>query len=332
MIPRRLMHACLILPLAFPAAAQTFEQIETRPFRNPEVEAAARAGGHAHRHAGHGHEHAHGEGHEHGIETENLFGFTLGSDTEEEGARGVAVESVGRFGKRDAHYGALGQKLEASYGVTDDLSVSAALLGDHHRVRARPSGSAFEDVDARYMFNGFGGELRYRFLDRKRSPFGLTLHLEPSIALSDELTGLRGRKYGSENKLILDRELVPDRLFAAFNLLHEIERVREKGSTEIERASKAGASLSVAARLGDTPVFLGAETRYLRAYQGFSFARSTGDAWYAGPFVAARVGEHLWFNLAYSGLIGGRERDTGLRPNLTDFERHQVRLKVGYEF
>jgi hypothetical protein len=66
-------------------------------------------------------------------------------------------------------------------------------------------------VRSRYAFNGFGAEFRYRFLNRETSPFGLTLHLEPSIARIDEVSGLAGRKLGSENKLILDRELIPTR-------------------------------------------------------------------------------------------------------------------------
>jgi hypothetical protein len=62
---------------------------------------------------------AHDGGHQHGIENENLFGFTLGSDTEEAGAAGAALENILRVGKRAGSYHGLAQKLEYSFGVTN---------------------------------------------------------------------------------------------------------------------------------------------------------------------------------------------------------------------
>lgn len=318
-----------------PAHAQS-AGVEVRAWRNTEAARAAdqratqeRAHGHSHA-QGHAQGHAHG-GAEHGVETENVFGFTLGSDTEHEGASGVAVESVARFGKRGGAYAAVGQKLEFAYGVTDSLSMSAALLGDYHRVRPRGDDERLETVAPRYLFNGFGGEVRYRFLDRRNNLFGLTLHIEPAVAFSDEASGLRGRKYGAESKLIFDRELVPERLFLAFNLLHEIERMKERGAPEIERGVKAGASLALAYQVLPN-VFIGAEARYMRAYEGYRFNAYLGDAWHAGPMLSARINEKYWFSLAYGGLVGGREKGAEARLDLANFERHQVRLKFGYEF
>lgn len=341
MMRHSLLLATLALPLAVAMAgnvhAQTSssgrESVETRGFRNLEAEKAARAraasGGHHHGAGGHAH-HAHG-GAEHGVETENIFGFTLGSDTEHAGAFGIAVENVGRFGKRDASYSALGQKLELAYGVTNDLSVSLALLGDFHRVKPRDGATTFEQVDSRYMFNGIGGEIRYRFLDRRNNPFGLTLHIEPSLAFSDEVSGLRGRKFGAENKIIFDREIIPERLFASFNLLHEMERMKERGADSTERGTKVGASLALAYQF--MPNYLiGAETRYVRAYEGLTMTSYLGDALYVGPTVSARIAEKYWFSLAYNGLVAGREKASGQRLDLANFERHQFRLKFGYEF
>ena len=63
-------------PYAF---AQGFGEVspEVRNFRNREVEQAA-----SERPTNsHGHNHARGQGHDHGVESEIIFGFTLGSDT-----------------------------------------------------------------------------------------------------------------------------------------------------------------------------------------------------------------------------------------------------------
>lgn len=319
--------------LALPAQAQFFEEkfgqerVQTRDFRNAEVRRAAEsrpAGGHA--------GHNHGAGHAHGIETENLFGFTLGSDTEHAGAKGLALENVARFGKRASSYFGLGQKLEFAYGVTDDLSVSLALLGDHHRVKEKPAYiGTVDNVKSRYLFNGVGGEIRYRLLDRSKAPFGLTLHLEPSIARSDELSGLKGIKYGTENKIILDREVIPEKLFVAFNLLQELEVVKEKGAPAWERASKVGASFAATWQILPN-VFVGAEARYLRAYEGLRMKAYLGDAWYLGPTLSARFAENYWVSIAYNGLVGGHPKGGGIKYDLDNFERHQLRVKFGMEF
>jgi hypothetical protein len=350
------------------------ERVATREFRTPQ-----KLKGHSHEHGGHGHEHAHGgddddEGHghadgegghdhAHGTETENLFGFTLGSDTDEAGAKGVAIENVVRTGKRAGAYRALGSKLEFAFAVTDDFSLSMSALGDCHRIRDVPE---FDDVRRRCAFNGIGGEVRWRFLNRNTGPFGLTLHLEPSFARFDEESGKVGRKLGSENKLIFDRELVPDTLFGAVNLLYEPERMRERFALNTERGSVGGVAGALALRV--SPIaFVGAEVRYLRAYEGLAFRRYQGDAVYVGPTLFAKLGEKGWIQAAWNAQVAGREapdrRERAAavvdalnqnaaavaagedppaltlpdfpgrrRLNLRNFERHQFRLKTGFEF
>jgi hypothetical protein len=335
------------------------ETVETRPSRTPQpasqrphrhVHGAAHDhSGHDHAphgHAGHGassdnrhastsHKHSDGHrhgagdqhGHDHGIETENMFGFTLGSDTEEAGAKGVAVETVARFGKRDGRYSAVGTKLEFAYGITDDVSTAIGLFGSRHNISGV---TGFDDVHGG-GFNGLGGELRWRLIRRTPSSFGVTLHLEPSWQTHDELTGLGGTKYGSENKLIIDKELVHDRVFAAFNLLYEFERMRESGSDEWEKGSKVGFGMALSAAVAPK-IFIGGEARYLRAYEGVLPETFVGDAWYVGPTLFAHFAPNAWISAAWNVQVAGHEVGVDQRLDLTNFERHQVRLKVGVEF
>ena len=354
------------------------EKVETREFRTPQ-----KLKGHSHAHGAHDHGHGHGHGHghdrgghdhgegghdhAHGVETENLFGFTLGSDTDEAGAKGLAVENVFRTGKRIGAYRALGSKLEFAYAVTDDFSFSMSALGDCHRIRDVPE---FDDVRRRCAFNGIGGEVRWRFLNRNTSPFGLTLHLEPSFARFDEESGHVGRKLGSENKLIFDKELVPDTLFGAVNLLYEPERMRERFAFSTERGANAGVAGALALRV--SPIaFVGGEVRYLRAYEGLGLRRYQGDAVYVGPTAFVKLGDTGWLQAAWNAQVTGREvpdrreraaaiveavNDNAAavadavaagedppalvlpdfpgrrRLNLRNFERHQFRLKTGFEF
>lgn len=322
------------------ARTEPFGQ-ETAELRQPRYQRARQP---AHRHHQHAHDHqrahshAHGDqhgrhphdrhfGHEHGIETESLFGFTLGSDTEHAGAKGVAIEIVGRFGKRAGSYNAYGKKLEFAYGLTENVSAGVGLFAIHQRVSGVPG---FENVDA-FSFNGIGGELRWRFLNRSTNPFGMTLHLEPSVQSHDELTGLRGIKYGSENKLIFDTELMKDRWFAAFNVIYEIEYVKERGATEWERASKFGFGFAVTNQIAKN-VFLGIETRYLRAYDGLLLGTFTGEAIYLGPTLYTKLAPNAWLSLAWNHQVWGEEVGNPLRLDLVNFERNHVRLKAGIEF
>ena len=313
-------------PYAF---AQAFGEVspEVRNFRNREVGQAANE----RPTNSHGHNHARGQGHDHGVESEIIFGFTLGSDTHPLGESKAAVETVARLGKLSSHYVAVGQKVEFAHAFTNDLSMSFTLLGDYHSISARRGYEAdVEPVAARYLFNGFGGELRYRFLNRATSPFGMTLHMEPSVAFSDEASGLRGRKYGSENKLIFDREVIKDTFFAAFNLTHEMEMTKEKGAAAWERGTVVGASVAGSWQVAKN-LFLGAETRYLRAYDGLSLGTYRGDAVYVGPTLTLVKGAGF-LNLAYSGLVGGKEKGSSGGLDLVNFERHHIRLKAGFHF
>jgi hypothetical protein len=352
----KFLSVALAIPLfsaALPAMAQQAgsfenEKVETRPFRNPDVERAIQER-QTHDHKGHNHKGHDKESRDHGVETESVYGFTLGSDTEHAGAKGVALETVTRWGKRADDYSAIGTKLEFAYGVTDDLSVSLGFLGDYHSVKKKPATAEAAALDAinngedpdeavrngrvksRFIFNGFGGEMRYRFLDRKSAPFGMTLHLEPVLAFSDEASGLRARKYGSENKLIFDQEILSDRLFVALNLLHEMEVVKEKTAEAWERASRVGASFAATYQLMPK-VFLGAEVRYLRGYEGLALKAYTGDGLYVGPTLYANLGETLWVSAAWNTLVGGHAKGVPGALNLDDFERHNLRIKLGMEF
>lgn len=314
------------------------ETVQTRTPRYQRAPQPAHQHRHQHNHAHHPNDgHRHDDrgrhpgdphfGHVHGLETENLFGFTLGSDTEHKGARGIALEIVGRFGKRDGSYAGVGKKLEFAYGLTDQVSVGLGLFAINQRISGV---TGFGNVNT-FAFNGIGGEVRWNLVKRGTSPVGVTLHFEPSIQTHDELSGLRGRKYGGENKLIFDTELSKDKWFAAFNVIYEVERVQEKGATEIERASKLGFGFAVTNQIAHH-VFLGVETRYLRAYDGLLINDFAGEALYLGPTLFAKLGGNAWLSAAWNHQVWGEELGNPARLDLANFERNHFRLKAGIEF
>lgn len=288
-------------------AAQTFDQgpVTTRAHRNQAL-AAANA---------------------HPVETENLFGFTLGSDIDEAGTLGFAIESVAGFGRRDGRYAAANTKLEFSWAATSNLSASFSLLGGAWNIANNP---ALPDTYA-MRFRGVGGELRWRWLDRDQDRFGVTLHLEPSMTMADEVTGEAGTGYASENKLIIDTMLMHDRVWAAINLIYDVESFRPWSGGKTEEASVGGISGAVTARVTDS-LFLGAEIRYLTAFEKLLLGRQSGRALYVGPTGFWRISDNAWLAASWNIQVAGHANEEPRRLDLTNFSRQLVRLKLGFEF
>ncbi len=280
--------------------------METREYRNPNLAPPA---------------------HVRGIEMENMFGFTLGSDTDEAGSSGVAVETVARFMRRGGRYTAIGSKLEFAHGFTDDFSASFSLLGGYRAIRVIGD---LPNTD-RLRFDGIGGEIRWRMLQRGPNPVGIMLHLEPAFRLADEVSGEGGRGFASENKLIFDTALVAEKLFGAVNVIYDVEAFRPYGATSTERASTLGVSGAVIARV--VPVFfLGGEVRYLRAYEGLGLNKFQGEAVFAGPNLFWHASESAWVSLAFSTQIGGRAVGSRRGLDMDHFNRYALRLKIGMHF
>lgn len=295
-----------LLLFTTPAAAQLFDQgrVQTRDFKSPDM--AAQAG--------------------HGIESENLFGLTLGSDIDGPGSRAAALEINSRIGARSGRYAATGAKLEFAYGATEQLSIAGSVLAGWRNSRNVPGQSNLSTL----AFDGVGGELRWRFLDRGPAPVGVTLHIEPSLRVTDERTGERGLGFAFENRLIADTAIIPDKLFAAADLIYDIESFRPKGGPQ-ERASTAGISGAMTYQIRPG-LFLGADIRYLRAYEGLALDKFRGWAVFAGPTLFWHATDNVWLSATYAFQIAGRERGSTETYDLGNFPRQMLKFKIGVEF
>jgi len=308
MLPRPRFAVLLLLPLAFapPAAGQVFDQgkVQTREFRSPAMAAQAA----------------------HGLESENIFGLTLGSDVDPAGSKSAALEVGGRIGTRGGRYAAFGAKLEFAFGVTDHFAAAVSLLGGWRNSSNVP-GQA--DLNA-LAFDGVGAELRWRFLERGPSPVGVTLHIEPSLRRIDERSGETGFGWAAENRLIVDGALVPDRLFVAANLIYDVEAFRPKGSPQ-EQASTGGVSSAMAWQVRPGLLF-GADIRYLRAHEGLALDRFRGWAVFAGPTLFWHFAESAWLSASYAFQLAGREQGVANTFDLGNFPRQMLKFKIGMEF
>jgi hypothetical protein len=267
------------------------------------------------------------EGREKGLDTDNLFVFTTGTDVGEVGDREIEGETEGRLGKRSGSYAALSHSLGLQFVPLANLQVEIGATATGHAIRG------LDDFDDRHRlaFDGLFVDLRYRLIERQRAGFGLAVAAEPHWGLVDETSGERADRLGVDFALLADTELVPDRVAAAFNLLYQPEASHSHVTGTWEREATLGLSAALMAQVA-AGVFVGGEARYLRKYEGLGLDRLTGHALFVGPAISAKLNDKWWIGAAWAVQVAGRAVDEPGALDLTNFERHQVKLRIGVEF
>jgi hypothetical protein len=259
------------------------------------------------------------------VDTEHLFGFTEGSDIGDKGEREVETDSTGRFGKLGGSYRAIATAFEYKYTIAENFRISgAAKVADYDIAGVSGLNNRHTGALQSVSFNA-----RCRMLDREHAPFGLTLSIESHLGFVDDKGGGPADQYRADLLLIADRELLPNRLFGAINIGFEPEQTRLHGSNETARESTlgVGAALSLQVMPG---VFVGAEARNLRHYDGLGLNAFAGQALYVGPTFFARLTERLFLSAAWNVQAWGAVAGSGGALDLTNFERHQVKLRLGF--
>jgi hypothetical protein len=259
------------------------------------------------------------------IDTEHLFAFTIGTDVGNLGEREFQSQTTGRFSKTAGSYGAVNQEVELEFVPVNNFRVEVGSSYSWYDINGVPG---LEDR-SQINWQGVSLDLRYKLLDRNSAPVGLTFALETQARQIDELTGAFARNYATELTLALDRELIPNRLVAAFNLFYEPEWTRIAATAEQE--STGGIALAVMTQI--RPGFLvGGEARYFRKYDGSAFGNFAGQAFFVGPTGYWQLSERSRLTLGWSSQVWGRPTGSSAALDLVNFERHQARLIFGFNF
>jgi hypothetical protein len=261
------------------------------------------------------------------VDTEHMFGFTEGSDIGEAGEKELEADSTGRFGKFDGSYNTVATALEAKYSFSDRFRLSAVATVAYYDITGV---SGFDDR-RQAALQSVSFDARFRLFDREHAPFGLTLSVEPHRGFMDEMSGEGADQYGAEIRLLADRELIPGRLFAALNVSYEPEEARLRASGEILRESLLGIGGAVAMQVLPN-VFIGAEARSLRQYDGLGLNSFAGQALYIGPTLYATFGQGYFLSAAWNVQVWGAVAGTSGALDLVNFERYQAKLRVGVVF
>ena len=261
------------------------------------------------------------------LETKYIFGFTFGSDIGPEGERELELTTKVNFQKRTGSYVALGQEAELEYNPTDGFQIEVGAAGVYHAIS---SVEGFDDFHGA-NFGGLSSTFRYLLIARgPGSPIGLQIAVEPEWSRVDD-AGKLVTTFEAETRVIADTELVPNRLFAAFNLIYAPEIERKFGSPDWERASTLGVLGALAYRI--TPkVALGAEFEYHRAYEGLGLKTLAGDALYVGPTFHMQVTNKFILSAAFSTQIAGHAAGNANFLDLTNFSRNKALLRAVLEF
>ena len=73
----------------------------------------------------------------------------------------------------------------------------------------------------------------------------MTFVVEPEWARVDGVSGASTRDFSTTFKLVADTELIPNRLYAAANLIYTPDFVREYGATDWQQSSELGMTAAV---------------------------------------------------------------------------------------
>ena len=260
----------------------------------------------------------------------DIFGFTSPTDVGDLGDTGLAFETTTRIGKRGGTYVSPTLKMQVSRTIAPNLAFAFSPFVTGHRIRSVP------DLDDRssVRFDGFSGEVAYRFLERTgTNPLAATVSVEPRLSLVDAVTGERIRGYSAEFKLFMDAVLVPERLYGAVNLNYNLATQRSYETPEAGWQDSSGTNLSGALAFQvSEQVFVGVEARYLTAFTGAFLNSFSGHALFAGPNLLVKLSDTADLNIAWTPQIAGRASGVPARLDLDNFERHQLRVKLAFSF
>jgi hypothetical protein len=262
-----------------------------------------------------------------GVDTQFIFGFTQGADVGELGEKEIESQTIGRFGRGDGSYAALTSQLRAEFTPVANFRFEVGAFVDYHAVSNVPG---LDDRSA-FQFGGVVLEARYRLLNRRSSPVGLTVGVEPRWVRVDDITGDLVSNLGAEFSIAMDKELVQNRLFAAVNVVYEPEWTYTFSSNMHQQQSTFTVSAAVTAQVREG-IFFGVESHYVRGYDGIGLNSFAGDAWFVGPTAYLRLAENFAVSAAWSIQASGGAVGVPGALNLRDFEQHQARLRLEYTF
>ncbi|MEO5774540.1 MAG: DUF6662 family protein [Sphingomicrobium sp.] len=263
---------------------------------------------------------------------EQYFGYTYTAEILPKGKTEAELWATDRRGKANGHFDAQDYRLELEHGVTDRFSVAGYANFASHHIR-----DGADRTDRDFAFQGLSAEFKYQVLSPYKDGFGLTLYAEPAWSRIHG-GGEKGTELELEFKALLQKNFLDDRLIWAGNLTFEPEWEKETAidpitgniEAEWEKELKLHASTGLSYRVANG-WYAGVEGRYSSVYPNWTegLHRET-YAVFAGPAIHY-AGKKVWATLSFQPQLFGSP-SPGDNRALDEFEKRELRLKVGYNF
>jgi hypothetical protein len=251
-------------------------------------------------------------------DTEHIFGFTEGTDIGEKGEREFENTTIGSFGKTGS-YSRMFNEAALRYVVTDNLRLSVGTLADFYSIENVPGLTNRHAIG----LSGLDAEARYVIYDRRTAPIGLDIGLTPQWRHTDEVSGAATESFGFEAVLAVQKDIIPDALFAALNAAYSPSLSRIGGTSLHEDDFEISVAISGVVAPN---ILLGWEVRHLSVADNGTFK---GQALFTGPSFFTRLSDRLEAKIAWSTQIPDSPRRD---LDLQNFERQQVILLFAYSF
>ena len=261
------------------------------------------------------------------VDTEHIFGMTMGSDIGDKGEFELELETFSGIGKRSGYYLTTATHTHFKYTLTDNLRVAPGFTLGTHNISGVPE---LQDRNAIGIHEA-SVEIRYKLLDRHVAPFGLTLNFEPIVSRIDDVSGRRIEGYGAVLSALMDKEWVPNKLFSAFNVGYVVGASQLRGGNPWSHDSDLMISTAVSYKFFPSVLF-GVEARYLQAFDGCGLDRQKGAAFYVGPTFSMTLAKNVGLSGSWNIQAAGKALDDPRALDLSNFERHQALLRLTAHF
>ncbi|MDP1751599.1 MAG: hypothetical protein Q8L22_19285 [Reyranella sp.] len=260
------------------------------------------------------------------VDTEHMFGFTEGSDIGAPRQLEAEVEEVGRWGREGGTYSAFSTNMNLKYPLTDSFRVAGGVTVtrfDSFNV------AGVDNINA-FALDRLTAEFRWRPLDRETAPLGLTFVAAPFYGFVDDVSGAQASAFGATLIAIADRELIHEKLYGAVNLVWQFQRAQPYATQTIEDASLLGFSTSFSTRIADW-LYLGAEARYLRAFDGMALNALAGQAVYVGPNFYLPFAKGMSLSGGWNIQAWGQSTGAAASVDLTNFESQMLKVRFAID-
>lgn len=256
---------------------------------------------------------------------ENYFGYAYGAETLPKGHWEIYQWATSRTDKADGSYQAMDLQTEVEYGFSNQLQGSFYVNAIKHDVN---DVTGFVDRD-QFYFNGLQGSLKLNTKSPYKDSYGLAYYAESGYKRYSRKSGKREDIFFLEAKIITQKNYRDDTLIWVTNFSAELEREHDIGAgeweTELELSLSTGISYRIAPRW-----FIGVEAVAASAFEQAKFNQLGEYAIFLGPNIHY-ASTRWWFTLTALPQLTGWPANSGER-NLNNFEKLELRLKVGVNF